>query len=283
TLDATDPPLFYPIESTSTDGTRYTPISWHCVTGVSAWRFVRDMRNNLSASSFPRLPMVEIASIRLDHFYATARWNNPRAEIESFLLSKDGYIPAHLCGILEIAIGSQAFPDWYTRFVTSHTIVGGAVLTTLGQVIRTVAMMQAGHNFNHQIEKQSREDHELVTTGLYSWSRHPSYIGIYLLFVGIQVMVGNIIVGLFSASILWVCLERRIQFEEKCLVEIFGVAYLTYTKQVPRFPSFSVATDFGLAQLAVEALQPKRWSWLETTHQEQLFRISAHTEHADVT
>lgn len=84
-------------------------------------------------------------------------------------------------------------------------------MTILGQVIRTSAMMQAGPSFNHQIESRGREDHELITTGLYSWSRHPSYIGLYLLFVGTQFMVGNKFAALFLAYVLWVRSKRRIK------------------------------------------------------------------------
>jgi len=157
-------------------------------------------------------------------FYTTARWNSPKAEIESFLLSTYAYMFAHLCGILEIAISSHYFPDWYARLVTSHTIAGGAILTTFGQIIRSSAMMQAGKNFNHQVENRGREDHKLITTGLYSWSRHPSYIGLYLLFVGIQVMVGNKITVLFFACFLWVCLKRRIQ----CKSVQHGISLFSY-------------------------------------------------------
>lgn len=143
-------------------------------------------------------------------FYATARWNNPKAEIESFLLSTYDYILAHLCAILEIVIRSRYPPDQYARFVTLRPVVGGTV-AILGQAIRTSAMMQAGCNFNHHIEKQAREDHKLVVTGLYSWSRHPSYIGLYLLFVGAQAMVANYLVTILLACFLGIFLAKRIQ------------------------------------------------------------------------
>lgn len=155
----------------------------------------------LQDSQWWRLPAY-LSTMSIFHFlefYATARWNSPRAELDSFLLSTHAYMYAHLYALAEIVISAQCFPNWYARFVTPGTIVGGALLTILGQVIRTSAMMQAGLGFNHQIENQGREDHKLITTGLYSWSRHPSYIGLYLLFVGIQLMVGNKFAALFLA------------------------------------------------------------------------------------
>ncbi|KEQ57709.1 ICMT-domain-containing protein [Aureobasidium melanogenum CBS 110374] len=148
--------------------------------------------------------------------------NSSSIDIESFLLSTHAYMFAHLCALSEI----------HARFIIPHTIVGGALMTILGQVIRTSAMMQAGPSFNHQIESRGREDHELITTGLYSWSRHPSYIGLYLLFVGTQFMVGNKFAALFLAYVLW----NLPSVEEDCLVNIFGLEYHAYTKQVSGCP-----------------------------------------------
>lgn len=117
-----------------------------------------------------RLPAY-VSTMSIFHFlefYATARWIPSKAEIESFLLSTHAYMFARLCGISEIIISSRYFPDWHARLITPHTIVGGAILTILGQLVRTCAMVQAGRNFNHQTEYRRREDHKLITTGLYS-------------------------------------------------------------------------------------------------------------------
>lgn len=34
--------------------------------------------------------------------------------------------------------------------------------------MRSLAMIQAGGNFSHQVAEHKRDDHELVTDGLYS-------------------------------------------------------------------------------------------------------------------
>jgi hypothetical protein len=45
----------------------YTSFLRHRITGIPAWFSVRDMRNIRIDSGITRLPMVEIASIRLNH------------------------------------------------------------------------------------------------------------------------------------------------------------------------------------------------------------------------
>ena len=57
----------------------------------------------------------------------------------------------------------------------------------LGEVIRKAAMLEAGRNFNHIVQSEKRADHQLVTSGVYGWCRHPSYAGWFIWSVGTQV------------------------------------------------------------------------------------------------
>ena len=50
-------------------------------------------------------------------------------------------------------------------------------------------MIHAGRNFNHLVQSTKSETHELVTSGIYAWSRHPSYVGWFLWSVGTQVNI----------------------------------------------------------------------------------------------
>ena len=38
----------------------------------------------------------------------------------------------------------------------------------LGQLVRSLAMIQAGSNFSHQVAEEKRDDHQLVTKGIYA-------------------------------------------------------------------------------------------------------------------
>lgn len=113
--------------------------------------------------------------------------------------------------MLEITVTSLAFPCWQARFVNHYTIAAGLLMVAVGQTVRSIAMAQAGTNFNHIPARQKKEGHELVTWGIYAWLRHPSYFGYFWFAVGTQLVVGNKICGLAYALILWKFFSSRIE------------------------------------------------------------------------
>jgi protein-S-isoprenylcysteine O-methyltransferase len=56
-----------------------------------------------------------------------------------------------------------------------------------GEFLRKLAMWTAQHNFTHIVQDRRRDEHVLVTHGIYGYSRHPSYVGWFLFSVGTQV------------------------------------------------------------------------------------------------
>ena len=64
----------------------------------------------------------------------------------------------------------------------------GLLLTIAGEIIRKASMITASTNFNHYVQYKKQRDHQLVTHGIYSFCRHPSYVGWFLWSIGTQVM-----------------------------------------------------------------------------------------------
>lgn len=79
-----------------------------------------------------------------------------------------------------------------------------------GQWGRSLAMITAASNFNHDVQFVKKEQHELVTNGIYQYSRHPSYAAFFYWAVGTQVLLGNPISALAFAYILWRFFSQRI-------------------------------------------------------------------------
>jgi protein-S-isoprenylcysteine O-methyltransferase len=193
------------------------------------------------------------ASLSLFHFlefWTTATYNQPQARASSFLLFSNGtaYNAAHSAALFEIVI-SCFYPSYQSRFVNSFTITVGLVLVVFGQIMRSTAMATAGTNFNHTPQKVKQQGHELVTSGIYALSRHPSYMAFFWWAIGTQILVGNKICLVVFIVSLYSFFSNRIKCElppcenlcglrctdfnlaeERSLVEFFGKDYDAYRK-----------------------------------------------------
>lgn len=147
------------------------------------------------SSAWWRLPAF-IASLSIFHFleyYTTARYNAPSARASSFLLYNNGihYAAAHASASIEIIV-SNFFPAYQAALgFYSLPLAAGLILVIVGQTVRSIAMKQAGTNFNHIVATEHKETHVLVTRGLYGYLRHPSYFGFFWWAIGTQLLVGN--------------------------------------------------------------------------------------------
>lgn len=110
----------------------------------------------------------------------------------------------------ETFITCYFFPGWQARVNPPWVITLGLVLVTVGQTVRSCAMVQAGSNFNHIVQSRKNDGHELVTAGLYSVFRHPSYFGFFWWGIGTQVVLGNVVSFVAYTGILWYFFKTRI-------------------------------------------------------------------------
>ena len=75
---------------------------------------------------------------------------------------------------------------------------------------------------------------ELVTTGIYRFSRNPAFLGFDLMYVGVLLLYGNLLTLGFSAFAI-VMLHLQILQEERYLVKTFGAPYQEYCRRVSRY------------------------------------------------
>ena len=134
------------------------------------------------------------------------------ATVSSFLLRNGrAYDIANTLAFIECTVTSVFFPTWQSHFGQPYIIAVGLLLTAIGQTIRSTAMIQAGTNFNHQVQTQRNDGHVLVTSGIYGWLRHPSYFGYFWWGVGTQVVLGNAVCSVAFALVLWRFFSHRIR------------------------------------------------------------------------
>lgn len=118
------------------------------------------------------------------------------------------YMAAHTFGLLEFFVEAALVPRWKT-FRALQLL--GVTLVVSGQLLRSLAMVHASTNFSHTVAHAKREDHVLVTHGVYSFARHPSYAGFLYWAVGTQILLGNPVSTVLFIMVLTRFFARRIQ------------------------------------------------------------------------
>lgn len=73
-----------------------------------------------------------------------------------------------------------------------------------------------------------RDNHELITTGLYKYIRHPMYSGTLLGVIGFALVSHSIFVSLITFVIYFWIFKERLKYEEKLLEKTFGEKYQKY-------------------------------------------------------
>lgn len=190
-----------------------------------------------------------LATLSLFHFlefYATARWNPTDAGVSSFLLSANGsaYNMAHVAALTDFSIRMFVLPrilpaswlekpSWLPHIPAHGITVVGVALEVAGQIVRTAAMAEAGQSFNHMVQSKKKDDHVLITTGVYRFFRHPSYFGFFWWGLGTQLVLGNAVGFCGYALVLWKFFSMRIAREEPFLLQFFGKDYAVYRERTP--------------------------------------------------
>ena len=109
----------------------------------------------------------------------------------------------------------------------------GILVCVAGEIIRKAAMLTAGSNFDHLIRVTREDEHQLVTSGVYSLCRHPSYVGWFYWSVGTQLVLCNPFCCIAYALVSWRFFYERIFEEEMTLLHFFGEDYEYYQNAVP--------------------------------------------------
>ncbi|XP_054164785.1 protein-S-isoprenylcysteine O-methyltransferase-like [Oppia nitens] len=181
-------------------------------------------------SSIFGLYLSVLSLFHFSEYIMTAIINPNSLSLDSFLLnhSKE-YGIAAAASVTEFIIETYFWPQ--IKLVSIITNFG-VFLCLSGELMRKLAMITAGSNFNHIVQNRHKSGHVLVTNGIYSLCRHPSYVGWFCWSIGTQLILLNPICLVGYAMVSWKFFKERIYEEEITLIHFFGRDYIKYKQKV---------------------------------------------------
>jgi protein-S-isoprenylcysteine O-methyltransferase Ste14 len=83
--------------------------------------------------------------------------------------------------------------------------------------------------------KPHEQPSALITTGPFAFSRHPMYVGMTLILIGIAVLLGSITAFIAPIIFAYAMQLKFIPVEEKSMMDVFGDDYAAYKRKVRRW------------------------------------------------
>lgn len=131
---------------------------------------------------------------------------------------------APIAQLLSIAFGWSHLPA-NARFT-------GFCVGILGDALFLLSVLCMKDSWRAGIPSKDKTD--LVTTGIYRYSRNPAFLGFDFMYVGVLLMYGNLLTFGFSAFAM-VMLHLQILQEERYPENAFGADYIAYKQQGFRY------------------------------------------------
>jgi len=193
-------------------------------------------------ASLLRVPLflVLVTIFHSVEFVFTVAFHPDDVSFRAFLLTPvpaGGYSIAMIAAVaefwLETSLNGAGLPALLPRVAQLTTLWTSFALSLSGWALRTAALFTAQANFTHLVAWRRQASHSLVTCGVYSWCRHPGYVGWFVWSVSTQLVLGNLVCLVAYAAVAWKFFASRIPTEERLLVQFFGHEYVEYAHRVP--------------------------------------------------
>ena len=122
---------------------------------------------------------------------------------------------------------------WYIGTAHIALRIIGCAITAVGVLTFIMSVAQMKDNWRAGVQREDKTN--LVTTGIYSISRNPAFLGFDLMYIGILFTFFNWYLCFATSFVLVFFHLQIVNVEEEFLIEAFGEEYVQYKKKVCRY------------------------------------------------
>lgn len=108
----------------------------------------------------------------------------------------------------------------------------GVAMAFLGDMMLILGMVTMKNSWRAGIPSEDKT--QLITNGIYRFSRNPAFVGFDLFYLGLAIAFPNVIQSILCLSAL-VIFHLQIRQEEAFLTNTFGKEYTDYCRKVRRY------------------------------------------------
>ena len=171
-------------------------------------------------------------------FYLVKQWRQKRRGIQTMQIGRGKDTQTHtvetLMGIATVGIIPTQLLS--ITFGWSHLPANarftGFCVGMVGDLIFLISVLCMKDSWRAGIPANDKT--ELVTGGVYAYSRNPAFLGFDLQYIGVLLMFCNLLTATFTVFAVSM-LHLQILQEERYLTAAFGAEYLKYRHQVLRY------------------------------------------------
>lgn len=155
-------------------------------------------------------------------------FSNATSPLQRFMGAMERVLTVYATAIIVLHAAGVQYYSLFSRFTlldSRYIDYSGFALGIAGLSICRHAQTRMGYSWRVGIDENNPTP--LVTGGIYRFIRNPTYLGLFLLAVGVWMIWPTWTMGLFSLSFI-VFLEIQVRCEEEYLEKIHGNVYTRY-------------------------------------------------------
>ena len=111
--------------------------------------------------------------------------------------------------------------------------ITGVIVESFGVIVFIISVTEMKDNWRAGVQREDKTN--LVTSGIYSISRNPAFLGFDLMYIGILLTFFNWFLCVATAFAVCLFHLQIVNVEEDFLLETFGQEYLEYKRKVCRY------------------------------------------------